>query len=144
MKNVPFTFHKTQMIIRLTTQETGGGYAVIEMEHVPSVGPALHVHPRGCESFVVLAGSYTFFANEVETTLHPGEAIAIPACQPHRYRVGPEGGKLLVICPPGLERYFWTIAERQREGGVELEEEFAIAAEHGQDFLDKSGHWGHR
>ena len=136
MKNTPFLFHKTYMTIRLTTEDTAGAYCVIEMQHVPDVGPALHMHPRGCESYLVLAGSYTFTSGGVETHLHPGQAISIPAHTPHCYKVGPEGGRLLVICPPGLENYFWTVAQKGHEGTITLQEEYAIAAEHGQVFLD--------
>ena len=139
-----FLFHKTYMTIRLTTEDTAGAYSVIEMQHVPDVGPALHLHPRGCESYVVLAGSYTFTANEVETHLHPGQAIAIPANVPHRYRVGPEGGRLLVVCPPGLENYFWTVAQKSRDAVLTPEEEFAIAAQFGQDFLDTHPQMGQK
>lgn len=132
------------MTIRLTTEETGGQYSVIEMRHFPNVGPALHVHPRGPESFVVVEGNYTFHCDGEDRTLGPGEAFCVPAGKPHRYRVGDEGGRLLVLCPPGLEHYFWEVSQRLAEGPLSLDEEFAIAAHHGQDFLDASGHWGHQ
>ena len=144
MKNIPFYFHKTRMIIRLTTDETNGAYSVIEMEHLPSVGPARHIHPRGVESFVVLAGDYVFSRNNQETRLGVGESISIPANTPHRYLVGSEGGRLLVICPPGLENYFWESAQLLVREKLSLAEEFALAAKHGQDFLDTTSHWGHK
>ncbi len=61
MKDQPFQFYVTKMTIRLTTPETGGAYALLEMRHPAGVGPALHVHPGAAESFVVLEGEYTFF-----------------------------------------------------------------------------------
>jgi quercetin dioxygenase-like cupin family protein len=144
MKNVPFTFHKTRMTIRVTTPETGGAHSLIEMEHIPNVGPALHVHPRGAESFVVLDGNYTFYWDGEEVSLEKGEGISIPANTPHRYVVGPDGGRLLVVCPPGLENYFWDVSQRLAQGGLTLEQESEIAASFGQDFLDMNSHWGHR
>lgn len=142
MKNISFTFHGTRMTIRLTTAETGGAYALIEMQHPGNVGPALHVHPRGPESFYVLAGEYTFYRGEEMIIARPGNGVVIPAGVPHRYHVGPAGGRALVITPPGLEQYFFRIAGQLSVGPVPLSEELAIAAEAGQDFLETAGHWG--
>jgi mannose-6-phosphate isomerase-like protein (cupin superfamily) len=142
MKNVPFTFRGTRMTIRLTTAETGGAYALIEMQHPANVGPALHIHPRGPEAFYILAGEYTFHRGEEIIFARPGNGVVIPAGVPHRYRVGSSGGLALVVAPPGLEHYFFRIAGRLSAGPVSLEEEFAVAAEAGQEFVERSGHWG--
>jgi quercetin dioxygenase-like cupin family protein len=144
MKDRKFNFHSTEMIVRVTTEETGGLYSVIEMTHLPSVGPALHAHPSGPESFVVLEGSYTFYLGDQVVRLQAGQGATAPQNVPHRYVVGPVGGRLMVISPPRLEHYFWTIAQRFLEGPVPLDEEFAVAHEYGQDFLDMSSHWGHK
>jgi mannose-6-phosphate isomerase-like protein (cupin superfamily) len=142
MKAEPFNFRGTMMTVSLSTADTAGEYAVIEMKHPPNVGPALHIHPRGAESFFIIEGSYTFVRGTENITLGPGQAISIPRGVPHRYKVGPTGGRAIVICPPDLEHYFINVSKLLREGTVPLEEEFAIAARHGQDFLDKSSHWG--
>lgn len=137
-----FNFRGTHMTVSLTTADTGGLYSVIEMCHPPNVGPALHVHPRGSESFFIIEGAYTFVRGAETLTLGPGQAIAIPAGTPHRYTVGPHGGRALVICPPGLEQYFQKVADLLKSGALPLDQEFAIAASFGQDFLDRSSHWG--
>jgi len=143
LKDQPFQFYVTRMTIRLTTPETGGAYALLEMRHPAAVGPALHVHPRAAESFVVLAGEYTFFLDGTTVTAGPGQAVSVPAGTPHRYVSGPEGGHLLVIMPPGLEEYFWTMSQRLQSGAVPMEEELALAARLGQDFHPGAdGHWG--
>jgi quercetin dioxygenase-like cupin family protein len=143
VKNQPFQFYVTQVTVRLTTAETGGAYALLEMLHTAGVGPALHIHPRAAESFLVLEGNYTFFLDGETVAAGPGEAVSVPAGTPHRYVSGPEGGRLLVIMPPGLEEYFWTMSQRLKDGAVPMAEEFALAARLGQDFLpDAEGHWG--
>ena len=38
MKDVMFKFHTTEMIVRLTIEDSGGLCPVIEMTHLPSVG----------------------------------------------------------------------------------------------------------
>ena len=129
------------MTVSLSTVETGGKYAIINMVHPPNVGPALHIHPRGPESFYIISGSYHFVRGEQQITLGPGEAISIPASVPHRYTTGPEGGRALVICPPDLENYFESVAELLQADALSLTGEFAIAKRYGQEFLSTSGHW---
>jgi len=63
---------------------------------------------------------------------------------PHRYVVGSEGGRALVIVPPDLEQYFWRVSALLETGAVPLDQEFTIAAEHGQEFQGRAGHWGGR
>jgi len=137
-----FDFRSTRMTVTLSTADTAGAYAVIAMIHPPNVGPALHVHPRGPESFYILEGSYTFVRGSETVTLAAGQAISIPAGTPHRYTVGPAGGRALVICPPELENYFQTVAGLLKQGPLPVAEEFAIASRYGQDFLENSSHWG--
>jgi len=142
MTSITFDFRGTRMTVRLSTADTAGAYSVIEMIHPPNVGPALHIHPRRPESFYIIEGSYTFFRGHETIQLAAGQAVSIPAGTAHRYLVGPAGGRALVICPPGLETYFQTVAGRLKQGPLPLDEEFAIASRHGQDFLDRSAHWG--
>jgi quercetin dioxygenase-like cupin family protein len=136
-----FVFRGTRMRVHLSTATTGGSYALIEMTHPPSVGPALHIHPRGPESFFVLEGEYTFSLGSTTIVVSAGEAVAVPAGVAHRYVVGATGGRALVITPPELENYFIDIAKRLESGPVQLAEEFEVAARYGQEFLDHEGHW---
>jgi mannose-6-phosphate isomerase-like protein (cupin superfamily) len=134
-------FHGTRVRVHLRTADTGGSYGLLEMWHPPSVGPALHLHPRGPESFLVLEGDYTFILGTDSVAAGPGSAVTVPAGVPHRYEVGAAGGHFLVVCPPGLELYFERVAAQGTERPLSWEEEMALAAEHGQDFLDRAGHW---
>ena len=130
------------MTVSLYTTDTAGAYSLIEMIHPPNVGPALHVHPRGPESFFIIDGSYTFVRGSDTITLVAGQAISIPAGTPHRYTVGSTGGRAIVICPPDLEHYFLSVAELLKHGALPIAEEFDIASRYGQNFLDSSAHWG--
>ncbi len=135
-------FHGTQMVIKADIGTADLPSATVWMQHPPSVGPALHYHPDGPETFYVLEGSYDFFLDGQEIAAHPGDFIVVPAHTPHRYRSGPAGGKVLVHTPPHVARYFLHISARLQEGPVSQAEEFAYARAHGQVFLDGSGHWG--
>ena len=130
------------MTVSLSTTDTSGVYSVIEMIHPPNVGPALHVHPRGPESFFIIEGSYAFVRGSENIMISSGQAISIPAGISHRYTVGSAGGRAIVICPPDLEHYFQSVSDLLQRGSLTIEEEFAIASRYGQDFLDSSSHWG--
>jgi mannose-6-phosphate isomerase-like protein (cupin superfamily) len=141
MPDRSFDFRGTTMTVLVATEDTGA-YAVIEMRHPPRVGPALHVHPRGAEVFLIQSGAYTFIRGTDTLEAHAGDTVVIPTGTPHRYVSGPAGGSAIVITPPGLEAYFRDIAHRLATAPVSIEREFAIAAEFGQEFLESSGHWG--
>ncbi|MBA3258450.1 MAG: cupin domain-containing protein [Gemmatimonadales bacterium] len=136
-----FVFHGTRMRIHLRTPQTGGAYGLIEMWHPPAVGPALHVHPRGPESFLILQGRYTFTRDGETIVAEAGTSVAVPAGVAHRYQVGSAGGHAIVICPPGLEDYFEQVAERSAAVPLALGSEFTLAGEHGQEFLERGDHW---
>jgi hypothetical protein len=38
---------------------TQGKYSLIEMTHPPSIGPALHIHPKAPVAYCVLRGDYS-------------------------------------------------------------------------------------
>jgi quercetin dioxygenase-like cupin family protein len=141
MNSSAFNFHGIKMRVLLTTEQSEGRYGVIEMMHPPHVGPASHIHPLGAETFYVIEGTYTFHSNDTSQEVLPGQSFSVPAGVEHRYRVGAAGGKLLVICPPRLERYFHTVADMLSSASVPLEVERSIAETHGQIFSNMDGHW---
>ena len=135
-------FYTTKMVVKTTLAQTNNGYTTILMAHPPLVGPALHYHPHGVETFFVVEGSYIFTLDGETIEANKGDFILIPQNAPHKYNSGPEGGKVLVTTPPSVETYFLHIAGKLQEGDVPLEYEFAFAEQHGQVFLDSSSHWG--
>jgi mannose-6-phosphate isomerase-like protein (cupin superfamily) len=55
-----------------------------------------HTHPDAEHSLYVISGEVMVHAGELETTLHPGDYISIPAGMKHGYRV-PAGKTALLI-----------------------------------------------
>lgn len=137
-------FYKTKMVFKASTEQTDGAYTTILMTHPAWVGPALHLHPDGAETFFILKGNYTFTLGDDIMEASVGDFILIPKNQAHKYISGAEGGQMLVTTPSGVEQYFLHIAARLLEGEIPLAEEFEFAKRHGQIFLDSSGHWGHK
>ncbi len=120
----------------------GAAYSLIEMTHPPSVGPALHRHPKGDEAFYVLDGEYEIRCGSDVFVGTAGSFVFVPRGMSHGYTVGSVGGRVLVVTPAGLDRYFSEVADRLAEGPVPLDVEADIAARYGQEFLDRVRHWG--
>ena len=135
-------FRGTLMTIKVAGKQTDESYSFIEMVHPPEIGPALHVHPNGAEAFYVLDGTYTIRCGEAVYEAEPGDFVFIPKDTPHNYHTGPTGGKVLVLSPAGLERYFADVVEVLKTREITWEEEQVIAARHGQEFIEKLHHWG--
>jgi quercetin dioxygenase-like cupin family protein len=63
-QGLSINFRKTIMVFKTRLEETNNAYSTILMTHPPSVGPALHLHPDGAETFFILKGDYIFTLNE--------------------------------------------------------------------------------
>ena len=117
--------------IRMTAEETGGAWGLIELDMPAGEGPPLHVHEREDEFFRVLSGRFLFVCGGSETVLEAGGCILLPRGVPHRFQnVGAEVGRLMVaVTPGGFEGFF---AETD---GVGLAEADAIGLTYGLRFL---------
>lgn len=129
-------------MVKVSGKQSGGTYTLIEMTHPPNVGPALHVHPKAPEAYYVLEGEYAIRYGEKTVHAKAGDFVFIPKGTPHNYQSGPQGGKVLVISPAGLEQYFASVADLLGKGSINWEQEQEIARCYGQEFLDGLRHWG--
>jgi quercetin dioxygenase-like cupin family protein len=134
-------FRGTRMHVKVGHGD-GAAYSLIEMAHPPNVGPALHRHPGGDEAFYVLDGEYEIRCGNDVFVGSAGSFVFVPRGAAHGYTVGARGGRVLVVAPAGLERYFAEVADRLAQGSVSMDDEAAIATRYGQEFLDRLRHWG--
>ena len=141
VKEKPFDFHGAKFTIKVLTAETNGTYTILDIIHPPNLGPALHIHPKGSESFYIVDGDYEFILNGKSVTGKTGDVIFVPKGVPHRFIVGYKGGHALVISPPDLEFYFFKVSELLARGEVSYETESSIGKQYGQVFLDNTKHW---
>jgi quercetin dioxygenase-like cupin family protein len=120
---------------------TAGRYGLFEYAmgaHSPGPGP--HVHRTFSESFYVLTGELTIFADDSWATFGPGDYALVPEHGVHAFRNdGDDPVSFLILFAPGIarERFFSELAQ-MREQGVELtpEERVAFYARHDQVNLD--------
>jgi len=137
-------FYSTKMVFKTILSEERNLYTTILMTHPPFVGPALHLHPNGPETFYIVEGEYTFTLDAETIEAVKGDFIEVPVNVPHKYKSGLHGGQMLVTSPPTVEKYFLYIAEELLKGEVSLEYEFKVAEQNGQIFLDRSDHWARK
>lgn len=144
-------FRGTKITVKVSNEDSEGRYTLFEMVHPPNVGPALHIHPNAPEAYYVLEGKYNIRSGKQEEDLYlakKGDFVFIPKGIEHRYQSGPAGGKVLVISPAGLEKYFAEVAldilkaDDSDGGTITWEREKEIAHKYGQDFLESLKHWG--
>jgi quercetin dioxygenase-like cupin family protein len=141
VKDRPFNFHGATFTIRTLTSETNDSYTILDVIHPPDVGPALHMHPKGPETFYIIEGDYNFTLGGKSITGKSGDLIFVPKGIPHRFDVGKKGGHALVISPPKLEFYFFEVSELLEKGEVSYMTESRIGEQYGQVFLESTKHW---
>lgn len=112
------------------------------MVYPPGLSIPLHIHPGGHEAFYVLEGSYTVECEAEQFEGIEDSFIFVPQGAVHKYTVGAKGGRLLVVPPSGLERYFREVSQILVQGALDLEEEYIIAEQYRQEFVDRLRHWG--
>jgi quercetin dioxygenase-like cupin family protein len=88
-----------------------------------------------------MEGDYDFVLDNKFINAKTGDAISIPKGVPHRFVVGSNGGRSLIISPPELEHYFFKVSELLTRGEVSWKTESDMATRYGQIFLDNTKHW---
>jgi quercetin dioxygenase-like cupin family protein len=138
-------FRKTKMILKTPLNENNGGYLQLLMTHPPHIGPGLHIHPNGPETFLVVDGSYTFTLGENTIEAIKGDFVFIPQNIQHKYNACDNGGQLLVTTPEAVVNYFKIISSKLLNGEeVTAEFEYECAKANGQIFVDSEGGFGHK
>jgi len=142
-EGIKIDFRGTKLTLKVSGSDSEGRYSLIEMIHPPNTGPALHIHSNAPEAYYVLDGSYFIRCGDREYHAHHGDFVFIPTGIPHNYQSGPQGGKVLVISPAGLEGYFKEVANilLKRGNQIPWNQEVEIAKRYGQEFLERLKHW---
>ena len=72
MRDKPFDFHGGKFTIKVLSSETDYKYTVLDIFHPPNLGPALHTHPKGSETFYIIDGNYRFILDGKLIVSKPG------------------------------------------------------------------------
>ena len=128
---------------KLTREDTGNQYCVLEATVPPGIGIPPHQHPDQ-EAFFVTAGTAEFAlegkAGLEWRTASAGEMVNIPGDALHGFRnTGKQHVRVLITCPARLGKFFEDAAAPLQEPSTEpttaeMERVLDIARRHGQRF----------
>lgn len=106
--------------IKVSSRETMGTLAVVEIIAFPQNGPPPHIHHREDESFYVLDGEFSVFVGDQPFAATAGAFVHILKGTLHTYKnTGTEPGRLLVtLTPGGLENFWREIGVAARQDSV--------------------------
>jgi quercetin dioxygenase-like cupin family protein len=134
-------------VIKTTAAHTAGQLTIVEITAPPGLEAPLHVHHRDDEGFWILEGDVTFEVGDARIEARAGDYVFGPRNIPHRYTVGNDGCRmLLIMVPGGLEDVLRATSEpapsrtvppppEEAPDPAEIERLKALVAEHGYELL---------
>ncbi|GLB69130.1 cupin domain-containing protein [Arthrobacter mangrovi] len=109
-KNLWFLGNLVQPII--TSEMTNGQFMLSHTHAYLGSEPPVHEHNGEDEIFYLLEGSVTFWVEDTEVTLGPGDSILMPRNVPHIFQASSEVESrwLNISGPAGLEKFFEDVS----------------------------------
>ena len=133
--------------VKVSSEETGGAFAVAEETTPPGGGPPPHLHANEDESLYVLEGEVEFLVGERTIRADAGSSAYVPRNVLHTFKnVGETPSRMLaVVSPGGLEEFFLEAGEEATEGssppegGPDVGRIVEIGRRHGIEFPPPPG-----
>lgn len=127
---------KFAMTVKATSDDTGGGFSLLEAAEPPGFGPPLHVHTNAAEAFYVLAGLYRIFVEDDVFDCPAGSFIFIPSGCRHGFRVGEmPSRKLNLYSPAAMIGYFDELSALIAAGEPDPDAVDTIGRRYGMEVL---------
>jgi quercetin dioxygenase-like cupin family protein len=98
------------LIMKATSEETGGAFMLLEDHMVRGKTTPLHTHPNLDETLIVLEGEILVHAEGTEHRVGPGGLAVAPRGAPHAFMVTSETARVLVLQTPGSGEAFYEDA----------------------------------
>lgn len=104
--------------VKVSSEETGGAFAVAEERTPPQGGPPPHLHANEDETLYVLEGEVEFLVGDQTTRAGAGSSAYVPRNILHTFKnVGETPSRMLaVVSPGGLEGFFLEAGQEVTEG----------------------------
>ena len=121
---------------KAATQDTGGAYALLEIETVAGAGgPPAHMHEREDEAFYILEGELTFQIGDRTLRASAGTFAFAPRGIVHKFSnpSSKPAKALVIVSPGGFEKALEEMAQIVPRGDQppDLEKMLAIAEKYG-------------
>jgi quercetin dioxygenase-like cupin family protein len=114
-----------RVAVKTSGAETGGRFSQVEVDDPLGTAPPLHIHHQEDETFYVLEGEITVFADGERIDASAGDFAFVPSGVPHAYLVRSERARLLVtFSPAGFEEFFVEMGVPVNGGGPPVEAVF--------------------
>ena len=106
------------VIYKLSGDDTGGAFSIVEHPIEPGRLVPPHVHARDDEFSYVIEGEIGVMVGGQEYLVSPGSYVVKPHGLPHAYwNAGTKAGRLLeIISPAGFEKFFQEAARLFSQG----------------------------
>ena len=122
-----------KFVALLTSEDTGGAFALMQGELPPGAGAPLHVHRHEDELIYVLDGRLDMQIKETRFSLEAGESVFLPRDIPHAFGnlSGQPVKALALIAPGGFEAYFADMLKLFAGGEPQMTAVNAISEKYG-------------
>jgi mannose-6-phosphate isomerase-like protein (cupin superfamily) len=103
----------TRMKCKISSEDTGGAYSIVESVIPPLMGPPPHIHRNEDEIFYIVDGKFEILCGDESFTATTGDLAVLPRNLPHSFRnIGKTEGRVLTtISPGGLESFFAEVSQ---------------------------------
>jgi quercetin dioxygenase-like cupin family protein len=97
--------------VRLTGDETGGAFCLLEDHPAPGFRPLAHIHRNEDETVYIVEGDFVLTTDEGEIELERGSLVRVPRGTAHAFanRGRATGRRLVMFTPAGIERFFLEV-----------------------------------
>lgn len=117
--------------VKVSGQQTDGGYAVIEEVSPANGGPPPHIHSHEDETFYVLEGEVEFRVGDETFTAQAGSTAFLPRNVLHTFRnVGDTPSKVMVVVSPakfvGFFEEIDALKEQTPENALPIAEKYGL------------------
>jgi len=121
----------------VTSETTGGAFALIESTAPIGLAVPLHLHTREDETFFVLEGTMEVQCQNSLIKLEKGATAVLPRGIPHSYRNPGESTAryLVLITPGGFEKCLEEFGRLPANQAPDLEKLVAIGKRYGLEFV---------
>jgi mannose-6-phosphate isomerase-like protein (cupin superfamily) len=107
-----------EVVVKISSRDTDGAFAVFESRTLPLHGPPLHMHHDQDETWRVINGEFVFEVDGQEIYAGPGATVFAPRGSRHTFQnIGTTPGRLVTtVVPGGLDLFFEELEQAVPRG----------------------------